>query len=59
MTLKEHARAIEAAIQTAAASGFELDDGYGVPPSTLLLNEVVAGELDTYIELQLPPATYL
>ncbi|MCY0926237.1 hypothetical protein OTB20_08460 [Streptomyces sp. H27-H1] len=32
MTLEEHARAIEAAIQAAADDGFELDNGYGDLP---------------------------
>ncbi|MFJ6720511.1 hypothetical protein [Streptomyces sp. NPDC091259] len=32
MTLEEHARAIEAAIQAAVDDGFELDNGYGDLP---------------------------
>lgn len=40
MTLEEHARAIEGAIQAAAEDGFHLDDGQGIPPGRLDLNSV-------------------
>ncbi|MGW6855818.1 hypothetical protein [Streptomyces xanthophaeus] len=45
MTLEEHARAIEAAIQAAADDGFELDDGNGCRLHTVELNHVTAGVL--------------
>jgi hypothetical protein len=41
VTLEEHARAIEAAIQAAAADGFELDDTAG-NPVRMELNRVTA-----------------
>lgn len=44
MTLEEHARAIEAAIQAAADDGYELDDSYGVPLFRMELSKVVDGE---------------
>ncbi|MEU1254804.1 hypothetical protein ABZ445_16140 [Streptomyces chartreusis] len=44
MTLEEHARAIEAAIQAAADAGYELDNGYGTPLFNVELNKVVDGE---------------
>lgn len=45
MTLEEHARAIEAAIQAAADDGYELDNGDGFR-AWLELNKVVDGEFD-------------
>ncbi|WP_406161013.1 hypothetical protein [Streptomyces canus] len=55
MTLEEHARAIEAAIQAAAEDGFYLDNGSGIPPGRLDLNSVDEREdpLD-WVELRLP-----
>jgi hypothetical protein len=38
MTLEEHARAIEAAIQAAAEDGYYLDDGDGATPALDLNN---------------------
>ncbi|PPS86433.1 hypothetical protein [Streptomyces sp. MH60] len=40
MTLEEHARAVEGAIQAAAADGFYLDNGQGNGVRTLELNHV-------------------
>ncbi|MFD7776642.1 hypothetical protein [Streptomyces sp. NPDC059753] len=56
MTLEEHARAIEAAVQAAADEGFHLDDGQGIPPGRLDLNSVDAHEDPVdWVELSLPP----
>ncbi|MGW1547505.1 hypothetical protein [Streptomyces sp. NPDC002346] len=55
MTLEEHARAIEAAIQAAADDGFHLDNGHGTPPAHLDLNEVnEADDPVNWVELSLP-----
>jgi 2-keto-3-deoxy-6-phosphogluconate aldolase len=44
MTLEDHARAIEAAIKSAAEEGYELDNGAGTPLFAIELNKVVGGE---------------
>lgn len=44
MTLEEHARAIEAAIQAAHMDGFHLDDGDGEAVYALELNTIERGE---------------
>ncbi|WP_328967942.1 hypothetical protein [Streptomyces sp. NBC_00239] len=55
MTLEEHARAIEAAIQAAADDGFHLDNGNGTAPARLELNEVDRiGDPVTWMRLDLP-----
>jgi hypothetical protein len=55
VTLEEHARAIETAIQAAAADGFYLDDGNSNPPTRLELNEVDRyGDPVTWNRLDLP-----
>lgn len=54
-TLEEHAARIEAAIQAAADEGFHLDNGNGMPPYRLELNEVdESGDPVTWLELSLP-----
>jgi hypothetical protein len=58
MTLEEHARAIEAAIQAAAEEGFELDNTHGVPISKMDLNHVVGGEFTDIAHIDLPRPTY-
>lgn len=58
MTLEEHARVIEAAIKAAAEEGFELDNTYGVPISTMDLNHVVDGEFMDIAHIDLPRPTY-
>ncbi|MFE0326312.1 hypothetical protein ACFW08_05785 [Streptomyces sp. NPDC058960] len=45
MTIEEHARTIEAAIQAAAADGFELDDTHGNPVHLELNRVTVDGVL--------------
>ncbi|WP_051809737.1 hypothetical protein [Streptomyces sp. NRRL S-378] len=58
MTLEEHARAIEAAIQAAADDGYELDNGSGSPIYRMDLNEVCDGDTtESYVELSLPVTT--
>ncbi|MGW6949003.1 hypothetical protein ACWGHD_19015 [Streptomyces xanthophaeus] len=55
MTLEEHARAIEAAIQAAADDGFHMDNGNGIAPGRLELNEVDRiGDPVTWVRLDLP-----
>jgi hypothetical protein len=55
MTLEEHAAAIEAAINTAAADGFHLDDHAGAPPARLDLNSVDdAGYSVDFVSIDLP-----
>ncbi|MGW1268182.1 hypothetical protein [Streptomyces sp. NPDC002491] len=56
MTLEEHARAIEAAVQAAAEDGFHLDNGDGIPIHRMDLNSVDEADdpLD-WVELSLPP----
>jgi hypothetical protein len=55
MTLEEHARAIEAAIQAAADDGFHLDAGNALPVYQLELNEVDdSGDPVAWEELSLP-----
>lgn len=55
MTLEEHARAIEEAIQSAADDGFYLDSGNGSAPARLELNEVDQhGDPVTWERLVLP-----
>lgn len=58
MTLEEHARAIEAAIQAAADDGHELDNTYGVPIYKMELNTVVDGEFTKTAPIDLPRPTY-
>lgn len=58
MTLEEHARAIEAAIQAAADEGHELDNTYGVPIYKMELNTVVEGEFTDTAQIGLPYPTY-
>ncbi|MEU1037677.1 hypothetical protein [Streptomyces sp. NPDC005907] len=58
MTLEEHARAIEAAIQAAAEEGHELDNTYGVPIYKMELNTVVDGEFTATAPIDLPHPTY-
>lgn len=55
MTLEEHARAIEAAIQAAAKDGFYLDLGDACAVISLELNDVDdRGEPTAWEEIQLP-----
>ncbi|MET9959311.1 hypothetical protein ABZ128_09515 [Streptomyces sp. NPDC006326] len=59
MTLEEHARAIEAAIQAAADDGFELDDGSGGELYCVELNVVQNGQfVGDPLEICIPPVTY-
>jgi hypothetical protein len=58
MTLEDHARAIEAAIQAAADDGFHLDTGMGDAADTLELNRVdlsAEPEILDWVRLALPP----
>jgi hypothetical protein len=55
MTLEEHARAIEAAIQAAHRDGFHLDDGEGEPVYALELNAIERGEpTGEFVAVRLP-----
>lgn len=54
MTLEEHARAIEAAIQAAADEGYELDNGNGNPLFHVELNKVEGGEIVVSPEIPQP-----
>ncbi|MFG3014322.1 hypothetical protein ACGFZB_28665 [Streptomyces cinerochromogenes] len=55
MTLEEHARAIEAAIQAAADDGCFIDNGQGLTPGRMDLNKVDdAGDPEAWVELSLP-----
>ncbi|MYR43085.1 hypothetical protein [Streptomyces sp. SID5910] len=55
MTLEEHARAIEAAIQSAARDGYYLDDGEGLAVTGLELNDVDdADRITSWEEIRLP-----
>lgn len=55
MTLEEHARAIEAAIQAAADEGFHLDNGNGMPLAKVDLNAVDEhGDPTDWAALELP-----
>jgi hypothetical protein len=56
MTLEEHARAIEAAIQAAAEDGFYLDDGHSNGVRALELNDIdERGRPTKWEEISLPP----
>ncbi|MFD8595390.1 hypothetical protein ACFV1L_10350 [Kitasatospora sp. NPDC059646] len=44
MTIEEHAKAIQAAIDAAAADGFELDNGCCEPLYRVELNRIVDGD---------------
>lgn len=55
MTLEEHARAIEAAIQAAARDGVYLDDGHGTGVATLHVNKIyVSGVPYAWAQVSLP-----
>lgn len=54
MTLEEHARAIEAAIQAAAEDGYELDNGCGNPLFNVELNKIEGGEIVVSPEVPRP-----
>ncbi|MEU1074314.1 MULTISPECIES: hypothetical protein [unclassified Streptomyces] len=55
MTLEEHARAIEAALQAAADDGYELDNGDGWSLPTVELNEIREGDfVGEPVSIQVP-----
>lgn len=55
MTLSEHARAIEAAINDAAGAGLYLDNGMGAGVRALELNELDRdGDPRLWVTLELP-----
>ncbi|WP_019984515.1 MULTISPECIES: hypothetical protein [unclassified Streptomyces] len=58
MTLEEHAKAIEDAIQAAHNDGFELDDGNGEPIHVMELNAIHDGSFDRWVYIDLPEPTY-
>jgi hypothetical protein len=59
VTLEEHARAIEAAIQAAAEDGYFIDNAQGLTPGRLDLNKVDgAGDPEAWVELSLPRSPF-
>lgn len=58
MTLEEHAKAIEAAVNAAREDGFYLDNGRGGPVGLVVLNDVFdrgRSVTETSVTLDLPP----
>ncbi|WP_282203909.1 hypothetical protein [Kitasatospora fiedleri] len=53
--IEEHAKAIQDAINAAAADGFELDNGSGFPLCTVELNRVEGGDfIGSPVEITAP-----